>query len=116
MVSVTLLADIAQFVGGGALTVAASKLSIAYGPSVGALAWVVPVLLYVSVAALRYQGQTREQLAKLCFDSFGTTVVNAMTGVLLGVLILVVPGPVAWALLTSLVLSIAIGYGYHRLF
>ena len=110
------LAVFAQFVCGGLMTVAASKLSVAYGPSVGALVWVLPILLYVSAVTMRFQGHSRKLIAELCFDSFGTTIVNAFTGVILGLCVLMIPGNIWWAVLVSVIVSITMGFGYHHLF
>lgn len=113
---IDILADVAQFIVGGLMTLAASKLSVAYGPSTGALVWIFPILLYVSAVALSFQGHGRALIANLCFASFGTTIVNAFTGVILGMLVLFLPGNIIWAVLASIVTSVLIGYGYHRLF
>jgi hypothetical protein len=108
--------DILQFIAGGLMTFAASRLSITYGPSIGALVWLYPILLMVSVVSQWYKGESKTEVAQLCFDSFGTTIVNAIMGVLLGVLILVMPGSMWWAVIASIVVGLGVGYGYHRLF
>lgn len=108
--------DILQFIAGGLLTLAASRLSIIYGPDVGALVWVYPILLMVSVVAQWHKGQSKREVAQLCFASFGTTLVNAVMGVLLGVLVLMMSGSIWWAVAVSIVVGLFVGYGYHRLF
>ena len=113
MFTVETWSDIAQFVVGGGLTVAATKLSVAYGNSIGALVWVVPFLTYVMVVALRYQGKSANFAAQLCFDGFGTTIINAFTSLLGGVFILTFPPNIALAVAASLASSLAIGYVYQ---
>lgn len=109
-------ADFAQFMVGGFLTVAASKLSLLFGPEIGALAWTIPLLMIVSVVTLRYSGSSKRMVAKLCFSSFWTTLINAVAGVMLGLLILSVPGNIGWAVAISVLLNIAIAAGYYKYF
>ena len=109
-------ADFAQFMVGGFLTVAASKLSLLFGPEIDALAWTIPLLMIVSVVTLRYSGSSKRMLANLCFSSFWTTLINAVAGVILGVLILSVPGNIGWAVAISVLLNIGIAAGYYKYF
>ena len=55
-------------------------------------------------------------LANLCFSSFWTTLINAVAGVILGVLILSVPGNIGWAVAISVLLNIGIAAGYYKYF
>lgn len=109
-------ADIAQFLVGGFLTVAASKLSLLFGPQIGALAWTIPLLMIVSVVTLRYSGCSKRMVARLCFSSFWTTLINAVAGVILGLLILSVPGNIGWAVLVTILLNVAVSAGYYKYF
>ena len=109
-------ADIAQFLVGGFLTVAASKLSLLFGPQIGALAWTIPLLMIVSVVTLRYSGSSKRMVARLCFSSFWTTLINAVAGVILGLLILSVPGNIGWAVLVTILLNVAVSAGYYKYF
>ncbi len=106
--------DILQFIAGGLLTLAASRLSIIYGPEIGALVWVYPILLMVSVVSQWHKGQSKREVAQLCFASFGTTLVNAVMGVMLGVLVLTMSGSIWWAVAASMAVGLFVGYGYHR--
>ena len=112
--SVQMWADIAQFVVGGGLTVAATRLSQVYGPDIGALVWVVPILTYVSIVAQRYLKVPLRDQAQFCFASFGTTIINAFTGVIFGLLILALPANLPLAIIVSLISSLLIGYAYHN--
>lgn len=103
----------AQFLVGGMLTLAASKLSEIYGPKIGALVWLFPILMTVSILGQWYRGVPKYELAQLCFASFGTTLVNAVVGVLIGFLILFIPGSVWWPVLIAAALSVGIGFVYH---
>jgi len=104
----------AQFLIGGMLTLAASKLTEIYGADIGALVWLFPILLAVSVLGQWYRGMPKYKLAQLCFDSFGTTLVNAIVGVLIGYLILSLSGSVWWPVLIAAVISLGIGAVYRR--
>ena len=87
---------------------------MAYGAKIGALVWTVPILMYVSVISLWVRGEPKSVLANLCFYSFGTTLVNAVAGVLIGLMILGISEFVA-AIGVSLATSVALGYTYHRI-
>ena len=105
----------AQFIGGGGITVLATWLSKTYGPKIGALIWVFPILLYVSVVGLVLEGQTTKQLADFCYASFPTTLVNACSILVLAWLIMMFPGKLWAALLSSIAICLAVGYAIHRL-
>lgn len=105
-----------QFLVGGILTLAASKLSEIYGPNIGALVWLFPILMTVSIIDQWYRGVPKYELAQLCFASFGTTLVNAVVGVLIGYLILSMPGSVWWPVLVAAALTLGIGIVYHKFF
>lgn len=80
-----------------------------YGAKLGSLVWVFPALLYVSLISLRYQGQTSQQLAQVCFSSFPTTVVNAFSILLLGYLISWFPESLMLACTLSVLVCLTIG-------
>ena len=105
-----------EFLIGGLLTLAASKLSEIYGPNIGALVWLFPILMTVSILGQWYRGVPKYKLAQLCFDSFGTTLVNAIVGVLIGFLIVSLPGSIWWPVLIAALVSLVIGTVYHKLF
>lgn len=105
---------IAEFVVGGGLTVLATWLSRTYGPKVGAIVWVYPTLLYVAVMSLSFRGLSSEQLATVCFSSFPTTMVNAVSILALGHFITAFPDHLAAAISLSMALCTAIGYGIGR--
>ncbi len=109
-------AEVIQFIVGGLLTVAASKLSVNFGPQVGALIWTIPLLMIVSVMTLRYSGNSKRMVAQLCFSSFWTTLINAIAGVILGVLVLTVPGDIGWAVGVSVIINIGVAFGYYKYF
>jgi hypothetical protein len=96
------------------LTLAASKLAEIYGADIGALVWLFPILMTVSVLGQWYRGVPKYKLAQLCFDSFGTTLVNAVVGVLIGFLILAMPGSIWWPVLVAIAMTLGIGYVYHK--
>lgn len=104
----------AQFLVGGMLTLVASKLTEIYGADIGALVWLFPILMTVSVLGQWYRGVPKYKLAQLCFDSFGTTLVNAVVGVLIGFLILAMPGSIWWPVLVAIAMTLGIGYVYHK--
>jgi hypothetical protein len=106
-----MLVSLMQFVAGGALTVLATRLSAAYGPKVGALIWVYPLLLYVSAVGMAFQGGSAKSIAAFCYASFPTTIVNAFSALLLGWLVATFPGRMGVAVLLSLVISTVVGYG-----
>ncbi len=105
-----LLPTIAQFAAGGSLTVLTTWLSRVYGPAVGAIIWVYPLLLYVSAIAMDAQGQPSRNIANFCYASFPTTVVNAVSALILGVLITRMPDRVGYAVLASIAISTVIGF------
>ena len=100
---------VAQFIAGGALTVLATWLSDTYGPSVGALIWVFPILLYVSLAGMAAAGGTTERMASFCYSSFPTTMVNAISIILLGWFVTKFPGAVWKAIVASIVVCFGVG-------
>ena len=108
------VSQFAQFLVGGMLTLAASKLTEIYSADIGALVWLFPILLSVSVLGQWYRGVPKYKLAQLCFDSFGTSLVNAVVGVIIGFLILLMPGSVWWPVLIAIAMSLGIGYVYHK--
>lgn len=111
MVSETkMLVRAAQFVAGGGLTVLATWLSDVYGPSVGALIWVFPILLYVSVVGMQFEGESEKKMAAFCYSSFPTTLVNAISILVLAWLITAFPGKLWAALLTSIAICLAVGF------
>ena len=99
----------AQFIGGGALTVLATWLSDTCGPSVGALIWVFPILLYVSLAGMAATGETTARMAQFCYSSFPTTMVNAISILLLGWLVTKFPGAAWKAISASIIVCLAVG-------
>lgn len=109
------IVDVVQFTMGGLLTVAASKLTSVYGAKIGALAWTVPILLYVSIISLWLQGKPKNVLSDFCFYSFGTTLVNAVAGLLIGLIILGFSNNFIAAIGVSIVTSAVLGYTYHQL-
>jgi hypothetical protein len=108
------LVRVAEFIAGGGLTVLATWLSDKYGPSVGALIWVFPILLYVSVVGMYFEGKPTKDMAAFCYSSFPTTMVNAVSIVILAWLITVFPGKLWAALGTSIAICLAVGYGIRR--
>ena len=104
----------AQFIAGGGLTVLATWLSDTYGPSVGALIWVFPILLYVSVVGMAMEGETTKKMAAFCYDSFPTTMVNAVSILVLAWLITAFPGKLWAALAASIAICIAVGLAIRR--
>ena len=104
----------AQFVVGGGLTVLATWLSDPYGPKVGALIWVFPILLYVAVVGMAAEGEPAAKMSAFCYSSFPTTVVNAVSILILGWLIGKFAGSLWKALAASIAICLAVGYGFHR--
>jgi hypothetical protein len=72
--------------------------------------------MIVSVVTLRYSGSSKRMVARLCFSSFWTTLINAVAGVILGLLILSVPGNIGWAVLVTILLNVAVSAGYYKYF
>lgn len=103
-----------EFLVGGMLTLAASKLSEIYGPKIGSLVWLFPILMTVSVIGQWYRGVPKSKLAQFCFDRFGTTIVNAVVGVLIGFLILSMTGNVWWPVFIAIVIGLGIGVVYYN--
>ena len=99
----------AQFIAGGALTVLATWLSDTYGPSVGALIWVFPILLYVSLAGMAASGESTKRMSSFCYSSFPTTMVNAISILLLGWLVTKFPGSVWKAIVASVIVCFGVG-------
>ena len=108
------ISGLMQFIAGGGLTVLTTWLSGLYGPVVGALIWVYPLLLYVSTVAMDAQGQSAKRIAAFCYASFPTTVINAVSALILGWLITMFPGRIGIAVLLSIIISTAIGYGAYQ--
>jgi hypothetical protein len=105
-----LVSGIAQFAAGGGLTVLTTWLSGVYGPAVGAIIWVYPLLLYVSAIAMSAQGQPSKTIADFCYASFPTTVINAISALILGLLITHMPDHVDYAVLASIAISTVVGF------
>jgi uncharacterized membrane-anchored protein YitT (DUF2179 family) len=105
---------VAQFAAGGGLTVLATWLSETYGPSVGALIWVFPILLYVAVIGMAVGGESTPKMAAFCYASFPTTLVNAVSIVVLAWLITAFPGKLWAALAASIAICLAVGFAIRR--
>jgi len=105
---------VAQFVVGGGLTVLSTWLSETYGPSVGALIWVFPILLYVSVIDMAATGGSTQKMAAFCYASFPTTMVNAFSILILAWLVTAFPGKLWAAFAISITICISIGYVMMR--
>jgi hypothetical protein len=105
----------AQYIAGGALTVLATRLSETYGPSFGALIWVFPTLLYVSLAGMAASGESTKRMASFCYASFPTTMVNAISILLLGWFVTKFPGAVWKAIVASIVVCFGVGLIIRKL-
>lgn len=103
-----------QFLAGGTIVVLATMLSERFGPQVGALVWVFPVLLYVALVGMAVEGQSTQRMAQFCYSSFPTTLVNAVSILVLGWLVTHFPSEVWKALLASIVICTAFGVGIHH--
>lgn len=104
----------AQFVAGGTIVVLATMLSDRFGPQVGALVWVFPVLLYVALVGMAAEGESTQKMAQFCYSSFPTTLVNAISILILGWLVTRFPGSVWKALLASIAICTAVGLGIRH--
>jgi len=104
----------AQFMAGGTIVVLATMLSERFGPQVGALVWVFPVLLYVALVGMAAEGQSTQKMAQFCFSSFPTTLVNAISILVLGWLVTQFPGSVWKALLASIAICTVVGLGIRH--
>lgn len=104
----------AQFVAGGTIVVLATMLSDRFGPQVGALVWVFPVLLYVALVGMAAKGESTQKMAQFCYSSFPTTLVNAISILVLGWLVTRFPDAVWKALLASIAICTAIGLGIRH--
>jgi hypothetical protein len=105
---------VAQFVAGGGLTVLSTWLSETYGPSIGTLIWVFPILLYVSVIGMATAGDSTQKMAAFCYASFPTTMVNAVSILIIAWLITVFPDKLWAAIAVSITICLAIGYVINR--
>jgi hypothetical protein len=106
----------AVFMAGGLLAVLATHMENLLGPKAGAAVWVFPVLLTISVIALKIRGRKTGNIAQYCQDSAYATMLNALTNAVLGLLLLYFRGDLSKTLLVSVSTSMLIGYLFYKLY